>query len=247
MMKKADILKTKLDTVKEEKPAALNNEKLAASSVQNLLEEKNKLISDLDYLRDEEEKSKKALESLASTLHENKIDMLMNTIQQAKDSHKDTESEWKNKELELTDTVKQFKEENDALEKEIEKLTNILKETEEEASASNEERSQIKNLLKEAESEKIKEEASEMMKKADILKTKLDTVKEEKPAALNNEKLAASSVQNLLEEKNKLISDLDYLRDEEEKSKKALESLASTLHEVSSEAKKASEKLLWNE
>ncbi|GJR41890.1 WEB family protein, chloroplastic-like protein [Tanacetum coccineum] len=201
MTKKADVLKTELDTVKEEKTAALNNEKLAASSVQNLLEEKNKLISELESSRDEEEKSKKALESLASALHEvsseareakeklllnesenqnyeaqiedlkralqstnekyqnmlddakNEIDMLMTTIQQAKDSHKDTESEWKNKELELTDSVKQVKEENAALEKEIGKLTNILKETEEEATASNEERSQIKNLLKEAESE----------------------------------------------------------------------------------------------
>nr|GFB76763.1 hypothetical protein [Tanacetum cinerariifolium] len=69
----------------------------------------------------------------------------------SQDSHKDTESEWKNKEQELTDFVKQFKEENAALRKEIGKLTNILKETEE-SSALNEERSQIKNILKEAES-----------------------------------------------------------------------------------------------
>ncbi|KAI3762339.1 hypothetical protein L1987_52767 [Smallanthus sonchifolius] len=201
MAKKAEILKNELETVKEERTQALNNEKLAASSVQNLLEEKNKLISELETSKDEEEKSKKALESLASALHEvsseareakeqllsnqsenenyeaqiedlkqalqttnekyqnmlddakHEIDMLMNTIEQAKDSHKSTESEWKKKEIEIMDCVKNSKEENDSLQKEIIKLTNLLKETEEEAHASNEERAQIKNLLKESQSE----------------------------------------------------------------------------------------------
>lgn len=86
---------------------------------------------------------------------------------------------------------------------------------------------------------------SEMEKMVESLKSELETVKDEKTQALNNEKLAASSVQNLLEEKNKLINELENSRDEEDKSKKAMESLASALHEVSAEAREAKEKLLY--
>ncbi|XP_047961480.1 WEB family protein At3g02930, chloroplastic-like [Salvia hispanica] len=92
--------------------------------------------------------------------------------------------------------------------------------------------------------ELAKEEASEMAKKVESLRSELETLKEEKSHSLNNEKLAAENVQNLLEEKNKLINELGNSRDEEEKSKRALESLASALHEVSSEARDAKEKLL---
>ncbi|OIW05575.1 hypothetical protein TanjilG_23361 [Lupinus angustifolius] len=89
-----------------------------------------------------------------------------------------------------------------------------------------------------------KEESIEMSKKAESLKSELEKVKEEKAQALNNEKLTASSVQTLLFEKNKLINELENSRDVEEKSKKAMESLASALHEVSAEARETKEKLL---
>ncbi|GMP25298.1 hypothetical protein CsSME_00002237 [Camellia sinensis var. sinensis] len=89
-----------------------------------------------------------------------------------------------------------------------------------------------------------KEEAAEMEKKVDCLKSELETVKDERTQSVNNEKLAAASVQTLLEEKNKLINELENSREEEEKSKKAMESLAAALHEVSSEAREAKEKLL---
>ncbi|XP_004307848.1 PREDICTED: WEB family protein At3g02930, chloroplastic-like [Fragaria vesca subsp. vesca] len=92
-----------------------------------------------------------------------------------------------------------------------------------------------------------KEENHEITKMVESLKSELETVKEEKMQALSNEKLAASSVQSLLEEKNKLINELEHSRDEEEKSKKAMESLASALHEVSTEAREAKEKLLTNQ
>lgn len=92
-----------------------------------------------------------------------------------------------------------------------------------------------------------KEEASNLAKKVESLVSQLETLKEEKIQALNNEKLAATSVQTLLEEKNKLINDLENSRDEEEKSKKAMESLASALHEISSEAREAKEKLLFSQ
>ncbi|KAL5973875.1 hypothetical protein ACLOJK_030534 [Asimina triloba] len=95
--------------------------------------------------------------------------------------------------------------------------------------------------------EKAKQEAMEMARTVENLKSELQSVKEEKTQALNNEMLAASNVQSLLEEKNKLINDLVASKDEEEKSKKAMESLASALHEVSMEARDAKEKILTNE
>ncbi|KAH6811379.1 hypothetical protein C2S51_025141 [Perilla frutescens var. frutescens] len=92
--------------------------------------------------------------------------------------------------------------------------------------------------------ERAKEEASELVKKVEFLESELETTRKERSEALNNEKLAAASLQTLLEEKNKLIKELETSRDEEEKSKTALESLASAMHEVSSEARDAKEKLI---
>ncbi|PSS04571.1 WEB family protein [Actinidia chinensis var. chinensis] len=89
-----------------------------------------------------------------------------------------------------------------------------------------------------------KEEAADMARKLDCLKSKLETVKEEKTQALNHEKLAAASVQTLLEEKNKLINELETSRNEEEKSKQAMESLSAALHEVSSESREDQRKAI---
>ncbi|XP_057450193.1 WEB family protein At3g02930, chloroplastic-like [Lotus japonicus] len=92
-----------------------------------------------------------------------------------------------------------------------------------------------------------KDESLEMSKKIEFLKSELETVNEEKAQALKNERVAASSVQSLIDEKNKLINELEICRDEEEKTKNAMESLASALHEVSAEARDAKEKLLANQ
>ncbi|XP_009791829.1 WEB family protein At3g02930, chloroplastic-like isoform X2 [Nicotiana sylvestris] len=89
-----------------------------------------------------------------------------------------------------------------------------------------------------------KEEASEMRKKVDSLISDLEIVKEEKIQDMENEKQAAASVQILLEEKNRLINDLESSKEEDEKSKKAMESMVSALHEVSTEAREAKERLL---
>ncbi|CAN1246587.1 WEB family protein At5g16730, chloroplastic [Linum grandiflorum] len=94
---------------------------------------------------------------------------------------------------------------------------------------------------------RAQEQASGLAKEVEYLKSELEAVKEEKIQALNNEKLAASSVQGLLEEKNKLINDLENYQKEEVKSKQAMESLASALHEVSAEAREAKEKLSYTE
>ncbi|XP_039021855.1 WEB family protein At3g02930, chloroplastic-like [Hibiscus syriacus] len=94
---------------------------------------------------------------------------------------------------------------------------------------------------------KAKEETKEVKKLVESLKSELKTAMEEKTRALNNEKIAASSVQALLEEKTKLMDQLECSRDEIEKSKKAMESLASVLNQVSAESREAMEKLLSSE
>ena len=91
---------------------------------------------------------------------------------------------------------------------------------------------------------KAKEESLEKSKEVEALTSELERVKEEKAQALNDEKLAASSVQALLEEKNKLISELENSRDEEQKCKKAMKIIGFALHEVSTEAREAKENLL---
>jgi chromosome segregation ATPase len=92
-----------------------------------------------------------------------------------------------------------------------------------------------------------KEENLEMSKRIETLEYEIETVNKEKAQALNNEKISASSVQTLVEEKNKLINELEISREEEEKTKKAMDSLASALHEVSAEARDSKEKLLANQ
>ncbi|GMH29522.1 hypothetical protein Nepgr_031365 [Nepenthes gracilis] len=92
--------------------------------------------------------------------------------------------------------------------------------------------------------QKANEEAATTASIIESLKFELEVVKEEKAQALANEILAASSVQGLLGEKNRLVNELDTLREEEEKSKQAMESLASALHEVSAEARETKERLL---
>ena len=68
-----------------------------------------------------------------------------------------------------------------------------------------------------------------------------------KNPGFKHEKLAAVSVQTLLKEKSTLINELETFRIDEEKSYKAMESLASTLHEASSEAREAKQKVISTE
>ncbi|KAL9242344.1 hypothetical protein vseg_016354 [Gypsophila vaccaria] len=91
---------------------------------------------------------------------------------------------------------------------------------------------------------KADEEAVEAAKAIESVRSELEIVKEEKAQALVNEKLATIRVQELLEEKNSVINELDALKEEDEKSKRAMESLTSALHEVSAEAREAKERLL---
>ncbi|XP_039064603.1 WEB family protein At3g02930, chloroplastic-like isoform X2 [Hibiscus syriacus] len=267
--KLVESLKSELETVKEEKTRALDNEKLAVSRVQTLLEEKSKLFNELENSKDEEEKSKKAMESLASALHEvsaeardakekllscetnnekyetqldelrlflketdekyktmlddakNEIDLLTNTIEQSKNEHQNSITEWEQKELHLVDCVKKSDEENSSLQKEINRLVNLLKQSEEEATASKEEEARLKDSLKEVESkviylqeslEEVKTESTKLKESMFDKETELQSVIQE------NDELRAREVASLkkVEELSKLLEEAIIKKQSEE-------------------------------
>lgn len=257
-------LKSEIETLKSK---GHENDKLVSelkSEVEYLKSEEDELKSEIDALNEELKKAKVYKEKLLD--REVQLEELNIELEAAKMSESYARSlmeEWKTKveelDLQAEEAKRLERSASSSLEsvvKELEGRNSLLRTTETELASLKEkvgllEMSNVRQRGDLEESErnlcKVKEEASEMAKKVEVLKMELENVKEERTQALNNEKLAASSVQTLLEEKNKLISELESSKDEEEKSKKALESLASALHEVSSEAREAKEKVLLNE
>ncbi|KAG6400732.1 hypothetical protein SASPL_137574 [Salvia splendens] len=172
--------------------------------------------------------------NLVRELHQQVVE-LTSQAEQARESEKSASET-------LGTVVKKLEDSNDLLhdaKSEIE----VLKEKLDSLEVSSERQ---KSGLEESEHrlERARAESSELVKKVEVLESELETMREMRSTAFNNEKIAAASVEKLLEEKNKLMNELETNRDEEEKSKKALESLASALHEVSSEARDVKEKLI---
>lgn len=89
-----------------------------------------------------------------------------------------------------------------------------------------------------------RQEASELGRTIEVLESKIQIMEEEKMEALNNEKVASSNIKSLTEETNKLASELETTRDEGERVKKELESLESSLHKASTEARETRERFL---
>ena len=252
---KVDVLSSELTRLK-----ALLDSKLETEASEN-----NKMVlklqSEIDSLKQELEKGKAVEEKLVEK--EASIEQLNVELEAAKmsDSYaRNLVEEWKNRVEELEMRVEEANklersasESLNSVKKQLEGNNDLLHDAESEVVSLKEKVGLLeitigrqKGDLEESERrlDMAREESSEIAKKVESLESELDTVKEEKAQALNNEKLAASSVQTLLEEKNNLINELENSRDEEEKSKKAMESLASALHEVSAEAREAKEKLL---
>ncbi|XP_016202265.1 WEB family protein At3g02930, chloroplastic [Arachis ipaensis] len=266
MSKKVKSLESELKTVEEEKAQALSKEKLAESSVQILLEEKNKLINELEICRDEEEKSKMAMESLASALHEvtaeardakekllanqaehesyglqvedlkavlkatnekyesmlddarREIDDLTFRIENLKEDNESSKTEWEERENHLSNCLKQTKEENTSLGKEIDRLLHLLKETEEESSAKMEEEAQLKENLKEVEAEVIHLQESLKEAQADSMKLKeslLDKENEFQNVFQENEELRARELESIqkVQELSKLLEEATIRKD----------------------------------
>jgi chromosome segregation ATPase len=87
-------------------------------------------------------------------------------------------------------------------------------------------------------------EAADLSAEVEGLTLKLHAVEKEKIEALHNDELASSEITALTEQKNELAKELEASKDEVEKVKKAMEGLASALHEMSAESRDAQEKYL---
>jgi chromosome segregation ATPase len=85
-------------------------------------------------------------------------------------------------------------------------------------------------------------EAAELWREVEERRLKLRAAEQEKMEALNSDRI--SEIEALTEQKNQLAKELEVSKDEVEKVKKAMEGLASALHEMSAESREAREKYL---
>lgn len=257
---------TKIAEIHAEKVEALSGELLRLKTeLDSRMEVESKLVSELkleiDSLREHLEKAKIFEEKLVEN------EAMLEKVNVDLEASKMAEFYACNLVRELHERVEELTfqaEEANTLEKTAsESLGLITKQLEESKELLNDAKSEItilgekvglleitnerqKGDLQESEHclERAKEEASEMVKKVEFLESELEVMKEEKIQALKDAKLAEANLKSLLEEKNELVNELGTSRNEEEKSKKALESLASALHEVSTESREVKEKLI---
>jgi chromosome segregation ATPase len=89
-----------------------------------------------------------------------------------------------------------------------------------------------------------KKEAFDLRAELEELQSKLQSLEEEKMDAINNQNHASSLFESICEEKVKLANELEASKDEYVKVKKAMEDLASALHEMSGEARESRERYL---
>ncbi|KAK3141651.1 hypothetical protein QOZ80_4BG0336630 [Eleusine coracana subsp. coracana] len=88
----------------------------------------------------------------------------------------------------------------------------------------------------------VEKEAADLWREVEELRLKLRAAEEKKMEALNSD--GNSEIEALTEQKNQLAKELKASKDEVDEVKKAMEGLASALHEMSSESREAQEKYL---
>nr|GMC58050.1 WEB family protein At3g02930, chloroplastic-like [Ipomoea batatas] len=236
MAEKVESLSFEIETIKEEKILALNNEKLAADSVQQLLasalhevssearEAKERLLSG----QVEHENFETQMEDLRLVLkatnekYENmlddakhEIDLLSVAVEESKLSFQNLKAECEEKEMNLMNSVKRNEDENSSMEKEISRLEILLKEAQKEAYVAKDEEANLKNSLKKVESEvnHLKEALGET--KAESMKLKESLMDKE------------NEMQNILQVNEELRSrEATSLKKAEELSKMLEEALA---------------------
>ncbi|XP_020093838.1 WEB family protein At5g16730, chloroplastic-like [Ananas comosus] len=137
-----EALNSKIHTLEEAKEEAINNEKITSSKVGSLLEEKDKLLRELETNKEEGEKAKKAMEDLASALHE-----VTSQVREAQDevAAKQTQfelaqSQVKELESELKNTKEKYEVMLDEVNYEAVCLRKTIEKLEEEAKISKNER-----------------------------------------------------------------------------------------------------------
>ncbi|KAG6707493.1 hypothetical protein I3842_06G034400 [Carya illinoinensis] len=261
MVKKVESLKSELDTLKEEKARALNNEKLAASNVQALLVEKVELINKLENSRSEEEKSKKSMERLASALHEvsaeareakekllstqgehenyeTQIEDLKLVLNATNDKYKSMIDGAKHEIFLLTDTVRQSKNELEISKAEWEQkelhLVDCVKQSEEENSSLEKEINRLVNLLKLTEEEACASKEEEAQLKESLQEVEAEVINLQE--TLGKEKAENMKLkESLLDKENELqsiIQENEELRTREATSLQKVDELSKLLEEA---------------
>ncbi|XP_073002513.1 uncharacterized protein [Typha latifolia] len=220
-----------------------------------------RLESEVSMLKAELEKAKAAEEKL--TEMETLIEGLTIDVANAKRAESDAGQlvdEWKMKVELLEVRLQELDQSNKSKD---ESLSSVIEKLEETSALLQDKDSDISHLkgkveLLELEAAKHKEGSNESSQQFDAaqqealelkttiegLKSKLQTAEEAKMEAINNEKIATSKIESMLEERNKLLIELEATKDDGEKIKKAMEDLASALHEVSCDTREAQERVL---
>ncbi|XP_010935030.1 WEB family protein At3g02930, chloroplastic [Elaeis guineensis] len=242
----------RLKSLLDSKVESMNNE--AAEMVEKWDAEVNDLKQELDRAKAAEEKLIE-VETLAEELRIELAD-----AKKAESDSINLTDEWKKK-AELLEV--QVEESKQSEKSSLDSLAYTRKQLEESNALLDDAESEIATLKGKMESLEIEvaryktdldesdrrldlaqQEALDMGKTVEVLKSELQTLEEEKLQALNNEKAASSNIESLMEERNKLFDEFNNARDEGEQVKKAMEGLASALHEVSTEARETQERLL---
>ncbi|XP_018682320.2 WEB family protein At4g27595, chloroplastic isoform X2 [Musa acuminata AAA Group] len=248
------------------KSAEINAEKLEllsgeTSQLKALLDSKLELDLVVFTLKNELEKAKAAEERLVEM--EATIEGLRIEVIDSKKAESDTSclmEEWKKKTglLEV-----QLEEANELRKTSLETLASVMKQLEDNNAVLQDKEREVAALGAQVESLRLEvarrtteldessqhlgvaeQEAAEMGKMIAVLKSELQIAEEAKIHALNNEKAAILNMQQLTEERNKLENELDAARCKLEKDRKAMDGLASALHEVSTEVRETRERLL---
>nr|XP_018682320.1 PREDICTED: WEB family protein At4g27595, chloroplastic-like isoform X2 [Musa acuminata subsp. malaccensis] len=248
------------------KSAEINAEKLEllsgeTSQLKALLDSKLELDLEVFTLKNELEKAKAAEERLVEM--EATIEGLRIEVIDSKKAESDTScliEEWKKKTglLEV-----QLEEANELRKTSLETLASVMKQLEDNNAVLQDKEREVAALGAQVESLRLEvakrtteldessqhlgvaeQEAAEMGKMIAVLKSELQIAEEAKIHALNNEKAAILNMQQLTEERNKLENELDAARCKLEKDRKAMDGLASALHEVSTEVRETRERLL---
>ncbi|KAK8507878.1 hypothetical protein V6N13_140620 [Hibiscus sabdariffa] len=259
--KLVESLKSELEMEKEEKTRALNNEKLAASSVQTLLEERTELVDELENSRDEIEKSKKEMESLASALnqvsaeareakekllssekehehYETKLEELRSALKATNDKYEAMLSDAK-KEIDLlTSAVELSKNEyqnfgTEYERKELHLLDSVTKSLEEKSSREKE-ISRLLNLLKQSEEEvsAFKEEEAQLKESLREVETEVIYLQETLRDVNTESRVLKASLLDKETELQNMVRENEELQAREASSLKKAEELSKLLEEA---------------
>ncbi|CAN7140928.1 unnamed protein product [Brassica rapa subsp. narinosa] len=241
---KVEILSSELTRLKALLDSTREKKEITSSEVVAKLEEEIVVLKrDLEKARGFEAEVKEQ----EMTIGKLKADL--EAAKTGESSAQSSSEEWKSKAKELEEQLKEANELERSVMKQLEGSNDKLHETESEMTHLKEKIVALETTVSKQkedleESEKRLEELSKIEKEVESLKNELETAEEEKNRALDKEQDTSLNVQRLLEQRKKLLADLAISKEEEEKSKKAMESLASALHEVSSEGREMKERLL---